>query len=53
MNFHFEDVRPIIEGNKVVSGRIRINCEAPKGQRYEFIALQAGSPAREEAQQAD
>lgn len=36
--FQFEDVRPIIEGNKIVSGHIRISYEAPNGQRYEFIA---------------
>jgi hypothetical protein len=34
----FEDVRPIIEGEKIVSGRIRISYEAPNGQRFEFSA---------------
>lgn len=34
----FEDVRPIIEGNKIVSGRIRISYEASNEQRYEFSA---------------
>jgi hypothetical protein len=33
-----EDVRPVIEGNKIVSGRIRINYEGSNEQRYEFIA---------------
>lgn len=33
-----EDVRPVIDGNKIVSGRIRISYEASNEQRYEFIA---------------